>query len=131
MRKKQQQIETDDVELAQALGFVRILVGLGLFFSPRLSGRVWTGEDPREMTSRLGVRGMGARDIAIGLGTLIALERGAPVRGWLEAGVLSDSMDAVGTLAEWRELGTPRALLWLAAEVGTALFGSRLAQNLE
>ena len=61
----------------------------------------------------------------------VRLERGAPVKGWLEAGVLSDSGDAAATLMQWRELGTPRALFWLTAEVGAAWAGSRLAQSLD
>ena len=131
MRKKKQQISTDEVELAQALGLVRIVVGAALFLAPRRVARGWTGEHSHETTSALALRGMGARDLALGVGILAALERGAPVRGWLEAGVLSDAADAVGTLTEWKELGTPRALFWLAAELGTAWFGSRLAQSLD
>ena len=131
MRRKKQQIPTDEIELAQAFGLVRIVTGVALFFAPRRSGRAWTGEDSNELTSNLAVRGMGARDVAIGLGILAAIERGAPVRGWLEAGVLSDSADAAGTLMQWRELGTTRALFWLTTEVGAAWAGSRLAQSLD
>jgi hypothetical protein len=131
MRRKKQAIETDEIELAQVFGFVRIITGAALFFAPRRSARTWTGESSRELTSNLAVRGMGARDIAIGLGILMALERGAPVRGWLEAGVLSDAADAVGTLSQWGDLGTPRALFWLAAELGAAWMGSQLAQSVD
>ena len=38
-------------------------------------------------------RAFGVRDLAIGLGAVIALDRGMPVRGWIEAGVLSDAVD--------------------------------------
>lgn len=131
MRRKKQQIPTDEIELAQALGFVRMVAGVLLFVAPRRVGRGWTGEDADGVTSNLALRGMGARDVALGLGTLVAIERGAPVRGWLEAGVLSDSADAAGTLMQWGSLGTPRALFWLTTEVGAAFIGSRLAQSLD
>lgn len=131
MRKKKQAIETDDVELAQLLGLVRVVLGVGLFFAPRLSGRLWTGVEPRDVSGNLAMRGMGARDVAIGLGILMSLERGTSVRGWLEASALSDSADAFGTLTHWGELGTPRALTALAAELGAAWLGTRLAQALD
>jgi hypothetical protein len=41
---------------------------------------------------------VGARDIGLGLGVLIALDRGAPVRGWLEASALVDGLDAAACL---------------------------------
>lgn len=131
MRKKKQQLSTDEIELAQAFGFVRMILGALMFLAPRRTARMWTGEDAGDVTSNLAVRGMGARDVALGLGTLIAIERGAPVRGWLEAAVLSDSADAAGTLMQWGELGTPRALFWFTTEVGAAWAGSRLAQSLD
>ena len=126
-----QVLETDEVEAARLLGLIRVVAGAALFLAPRRTARAWTGHHGDEPVSTLAVRGMGARDVAIGLGTLIALERGAPVRGWLEAGVLTDASDAAGTLMSWGDLGTPRALFWLATEVGSAYYGSRLAQALD
>jgi hypothetical protein len=37
---------------------------------------------------------VGARDLGLGLGVLLALDRGAPVRGWLEASAVVDGIDA-------------------------------------
>jgi hypothetical protein len=124
-------MDMEDKELARLLGLLRIVVGSTLFLAPRLSGRTWTGEQTESTTADLAVRGMGARDAALGIGLLIALERDAPVRGWLEAGVLSDSADAAGTLMNWRSLSPLRGLVWFAAEIGTAVFGSRLARSLD
>jgi hypothetical protein len=44
-----------------------------------------TGRDGSEGGTRLFARMVGARDLGLGLGLLGALNRGAPVRGWLEA----------------------------------------------
>jgi hypothetical protein len=41
---------------------------------------------------------VGARDLGLGLGLLIALGRGGPVRGWLEASALVDGIDAAACL---------------------------------
>ncbi len=47
---------------------------------------------------------IGGRDIALGLGTVIALDRGAPVRGWIEASALADGVDAVACLLGRRHM---------------------------
>ena len=120
-----------DLDSARALAWVRILVGGFLFFAPRTAAKLWTGEDEDDVTAVLAVRGAGARDAAVGAGLLIALERGAPVRGWLEAGAVIDAADAFGTLAAWRDLPRWRAVLLLASEVGSAYLGSQLAQSLD
>ena len=47
---------------------------------------------------RLLLRVVGARDLALGIGVLLALDRDAPVRGWLRASALVDGLDAAGSL---------------------------------
>ncbi|HET7483149.1 MAG TPA: hypothetical protein VFK89_09850 [Actinomycetota bacterium] len=120
-----------DEDAARLLGWVRILTGLVLFFMPRVATRMWTGESTADRTTDLGLKGMGARDVALGVGLVTALEKGAPVRGWLEGGVLADAGDALGTLVSWRDLPRGRGLLWFAAEAGAAVLGFRLAERLD
>ena len=124
-------MEMDEREMARTLGLVRIVFGCALFLMPNFIARLWTGGAGDDVTTDLGLRGMGARDVALGAGLVRALDRGTPVQGWLEAGVLSDSADAVGTLMNWRDLPAWRSLPLLAAEIGTALLGSRLAKELD
>ena len=123
--------EWNDVDTARALGWLRIGAGLTLFLAPRLGVRVWTGERTEDVTTNMAVRGAGIRDIAIGLGLILAVEHGGPTRGWLEAGAISDAGDAVGTIAAWRDLPKGRALFWLTSELGAAALGYRLAQTLD
>ena len=123
--------EWSDEELARGLGWMRVLAGLALFILPRAGTRTWTGAREEEAPTQLAVRGMGIRDVALGTGLLVALERGAPVRGWLEAGAMADAGDAIGTLASWRGLGKPRGVFWFAMEVGAALFGMSLADRMD
>ena len=123
--------EWSDEELARGLGWLRVLAGLSLFLLPRAGTRVWTGENEEDAPTRLAVRGMGIRDVALGTGLLVALERGAPARGWLEAGAMVDAGDALGTLTSWRGLGKPRGVFWFVTEVAAALFGMSLADRMD
>lgn len=120
-----------DLDSARALAWARIILGAILFFAPRTAAKMWTGEDTTDVTTGLAIRGQGARDAVIGAGLLIALERGAPVRSWLEAGAVVDAADAFGTLVTWGDLPTWRAVLLLASEAGAAYLGSQLAQTLD
>ena len=123
--------EWNDTDSARALGWLRVAAGAVLLLAPRLGVRSWTGERTEDVTTNLAVRGMGARDIGLGLGLVFALERGGSTRGWLEAGAVADGGDAFGTLAAWGDLPKSRALFWLAAEVGATVLGLRLAQSLD
>src|SRR5919106_6454995 len=89
-------VEPRDHALAHARG--RMLVGAAFVIAPGLAGRLWIGGDAARGSVKVVARAFGVRDLALGLGVVIALDRGAPVRGWLEGGVLSDSMDVCATL---------------------------------
>jgi hypothetical protein len=123
--------EWSDQDIARGLGWLRILLGLMLFFMPRFSTRRWTGEEPEGAPTDLAVRGMGVRDVAIGAGIVTAIDRGAPVKGWLEASAMSDAGDALGTLFSWRGLGRPRGVMWFATEVASAALALTLADRLD
>ena len=123
--------EFSDEDLARGLGWLRLIAGLGLFLVPRLATRKWTGEDAEDAPTALAVRGMGVRDMAIAAGLLTAMERGAPVRGWLEAGAMVDAGDALGTLFSWRGLGKPRGVFWFVTEVSSAALGLSLAERMD
>jgi hypothetical protein len=95
-----------DVTLAaRALATGRIAVGLGLFLAPRRLSRTWLGDDAEGRFVPAVVRGVGARDVAIGVGTLVALrgdELTAEADRWIEAGIVGDLGDAAGTLLTGR-----------------------------
>ncbi|MGH2701560.1 MAG: hypothetical protein ACRDJB_03275 [Actinomycetota bacterium] len=122
--------DLDDRELAQVISMVRLGIGIGFFLFPKRMGRLWTGEEETSATSRMAARSLGARDAAIAIGTMTALEHDGNVRGWLEAGALSDVSDAVSTLSNWGHLPGLRRLLGLASSVGGAVVGFNLAQSL-
>ncbi|MEO6121441.1 MAG: hypothetical protein ABIW46_02810, partial [Acidimicrobiales bacterium] len=63
-----------------ALG--RVALGVTAMVAPTLPSRPWVGGDATRPTIKLFARSLGARDLAIGLGGVLAFRRGAPVRGW-------------------------------------------------
>jgi hypothetical protein len=123
--------ELEDVEVARFMGALRVGAGIALLLAPRRVARVWTGESGEPLPATLALRGMGARDVALGMGLLMALETGSPARGWLEGAALSDATDAAATLLDWRRMGGFRGLFWLAMEAGTALLQAQLAQTID
>ena len=89
-------MEPRDLALAHARG--RMLVGAAFVIAPGLAGRLWIGGDAARGSVKVVARAFGVRDLALGLGVVIALDRGTPVRGWIEAGVLSDAVDFCASL---------------------------------
>jgi hypothetical protein len=92
---------------------------------------VWIGQQAKPYPTNMMLRGLAARDAAIGVGLLVALDSGTPVRGWLEAGALSDAGDAIGTLTSWRSLPGFRRLALLTMQAGFSLMGLMLADSLD
>lgn len=84
--------------MALSLAGGRIAIGVVSLLAPRMVGRAMTGREGSEGGTTLFARMVGARDFGLGLGTLIALHRDAPVRGWLEASALVDGIDTAACL---------------------------------
>ena len=85
-------------DLAVNLARGRIAFGVVSLLAPGLVARTMTGGDESEGGTRLFVRMVGARDLGVGLGLQIALDREAPTRGWLEASAVVDGIDAAACL---------------------------------
>jgi hypothetical protein len=96
-----------------------------------MATRVMGGGGKPDRTARLFARMVGARDVALGLGAVIALDRGKPVRGWIEAAALTDTADCV-TCVVAREQLAPAAF-GAAAGVGAtfAILGVFLSRRLD
>jgi hypothetical protein len=89
-------VEARDLALLNARG--RMAIGAALVLAPRLIGPMWIGDGADRPVVKLLSRALGARDLALGLGVAVALDRGAPVRGWLEGSALADGMDLFASL---------------------------------
>jgi hypothetical protein len=92
-------------DLAVGLAGGRIAIGVASFLAPGLVGRTMTGPGGSS-GARLFARMVGARDLGLGLGVLVALDRGAPVRGWLEVSAVVDGIDAGACLLARSHLRT-------------------------
>ena len=120
----------DDATVALALARARIAIGVAAVVAPGLSSRILSGRKASGIEPLL-ARMLGARDLALGLGAVIALDRGAPVRGWIEGAAVSDTLDAVASLLAKKRMspGAFRATLLLAG--GSAAAGAYLARRLD
>jgi hypothetical protein len=76
----------------------RMAIGVVSLVTPGLVNRAITGRRASGGGASLFARMVGARDLGLGLGLLIALDRGAPVGGWLEASALVDGVDVTACL---------------------------------
>jgi hypothetical protein len=122
-------MEPREVALWHARG--RQFVGAAFVLAPGLAGSAWIGSDARRRPVKVLARAFGARDLAIGLGIVIALDRGTPVRGWIEAGTLSDGIDTVASLLAGSSI--PPAIRWpcVALGAGSAALGASLARQFD
>src|ERR1044072_4526408 len=80
----------------QLLGLALGRLALGAALSQVGTG--WVGEDAQRPTVSVMMRGLGARDMALALGTLGALRNGGPLKPWLIGASLADATDLVATV---------------------------------
>jgi hypothetical protein len=119
-------------DVAVGLSGARIVAGVASLLVPGVVARAMMGPDGDSRGTRFLFRVVGARDLALGIGVLVALDRRAPVRGWMRASALADGLDATGSLLARHRLrpivfpaaagaATAGALLsgWLAAQLDT------------
>jgi hypothetical protein len=122
-------MEPRDLALAHARG--RMLVGAAFVLAPGLAGRLWIGGDAAQRSVKVLARAFGVRDLALGLGVVIGLDRGTPVRGWIEAGVLSDAIDTAASLLAGSSIPPPIRWPCVALGAGSAAAGASLAPQFD
>ncbi len=88
----------------------RIAIGAVMLVAPRRGAASWVGPDGRSGALTLLVRSFGAREVALGAGTLASLDSGGPARPWVMAGVVADGLDAVASVLAIRHLGRRTSL---------------------
>jgi hypothetical protein len=113
---------------ARAVAVARVVIGLTALAWPSVPARPWVGTAADDLAARVFGRALGARDLALGLGALTALQRPGAERGsaraWVAAGALSDALDVVASLSSWRELPQRGRWLVIASASGAALTGA-------
>ena len=115
----------------RALAAARVALGAAMALAPGPILRRWLGPEAAQPMGRLLARSVAGRDIALGLGTLLALQHDAPVRGWLEATMLADAGDAVALLGGARHLSWPRLAAAAVPTVAALAVGRRVVAQLE
>jgi hypothetical protein len=105
--------------------------GAAAVLMPRLALRGWIGEDAERPAVKLIVRAFGGRDAALGLGIAVAIDRGAPVRGWLEAAAVSDGVDLAATLLAGDAIPSRGRRLVVVIAASSALLCGWLARALD
>jgi hypothetical protein len=110
--------------IAFALG--RIAFGVGLIAAPGRVAGGWLPGDAQRPATKVAIRGLGARDVALAAGLAVSARAGGAVRPWLAGCIACDAADIASTLgagdalparARW---GTV-ALAGTAAGLGAAL----------
>ena len=118
-------------DLAVGLAGGRIAIGVVSLLAPGLLGRAMMGSDGGSRATRLVLRALGARDLALGLGVLAALDRDGSVHGWLRASAVVDGLDAAGCLLARDHLRPTVFPAATGAATGGALLGGWLSRELE
>jgi hypothetical protein len=84
----------------------RLVIGAALVAKPQSQvGAGWVGgEEAQRPVTTLQFRSVGARDMALGLGTLAAQRSGSPLKPWLLGATLADVVDLFATFAAGRSI---------------------------
>jgi hypothetical protein len=95
----------------------RLAIGAWLVAKPQSQvGTGWIGEDAKRDSVAVAFRAVGARDMALALGTLGAQRSGSALKPWLLAATLADATDLVSTFAAGRAVPkSSKALIGLLA----------------
>lgn len=114
-------------QLVETMAWGRIAIGVTLLVAPTLPLRPWVGRDfAWEPRAKLLARSLGARDLALGIGVILALKHDGPVRGWVEGSGLADAGDCLSTLLAFGTL--PKSARWLVLlSAAGAAAGARIA----
>ena len=121
----------DHRALLRMLSAGRIAVGSALLAAPRTAARGWVGEAADAPGSTILARALGVRDLALGAGTLRALEAGDPVRSWAQLGAVCDAVDLAATVLAVRQVGLRRAIPVMVVAGSAAAVGWASAEHVD
>ncbi len=107
--------------LARAVAAGRVGFGIALIASPDKLTERWLGRDAGRGAVRVAVRGLGARDLALGLGALASSD--AALGPWVLGAIAADSADLIATATAGDSLPLSGRLLGSAIALGGAALG--------
>ena len=112
--------------IARLIGAGRVAVGLGLVVAPSAVARPWIGDDADRPGTTVMIRGLGARDLILGLLALHTLGNAQVAPRYQRAVAVSDAVDLLATLAV-RDKLPAGAAIGTAAVAGGAITGQLYA----
>jgi hypothetical protein len=102
----------------------RILFGVAALVEPGAVGQVLAGDGGAAPDAQAFLRGMGGREIGLGIGLLATRHANRPVEPWLVAALLADGSDITGIAGAWRHMPPSKRLLGLLTAGGAAAVGA-------
>jgi hypothetical protein len=111
------------MKLVTAYALGRAGFGAALLAAPRAGGQMLSGDGGATPDAQAFLRGMGGREVGLGLGLLAATRASASARPWLIAGVMSDTGDLMGIAGAWRDLPPDKRRAGSALAAATAVVG--------
>jgi hypothetical protein len=116
---------------AAGVALLRIAYGAALLAAPGRVTRNWLGRDRSRAATTVALRGLGAREVALHAGALLAALRGGGVRPWLAASIGGDCSDVVATFAARDGLPGGAAPKTLAVAGGSAALSAAVVAALD
>jgi hypothetical protein len=117
--------------IARAAAAARAAIGVALLAAPGPAAKRWLGDVSERPGAQVAISGLGARDLALALGTLWALGgRKRRARPWLVASGAADAADLVSTLRSRQGLSTAAAAGTVAVAGGSAVLHAWLQSEL-
>jgi hypothetical protein len=110
---------------------LRIAYGAALVAAPARMGRRWLGPASGAAPTQVPLQGLGAREVIMHVGALVAAVREAPLRPWLAGSIAGDLSDLAATLAGRDELPTGAATATVVVGGASALISAVLAVAVE
>lgn len=114
--------------VARTVAAGRALLGGALLVAPDRVTERWVGTTAEPV--RLLARGLGARDLALGLATLAVIDDRRDARRWLAAAVVADATDAVANAAAGERIPAQGRWATVALAGGSALVGLWLTRRI-
>jgi hypothetical protein len=122
----------DVAALAKAQAVNRVAMGAGLMLAPAIVGRVWSASEARDERAKVLARALGARDLALGAGGLLALREGdtAWAQRAFAAQAAADAVDLVAILAAGPALPPMKRITGCLMAGGSAAVAAAYAARL-
>jgi hypothetical protein len=121
----------DEHQLARLLAASRLAVGGLLLAAPGQAARLWLGSSAVGPDLKVMARVAGAREVALAVGALQALNRGSGASPWMVGAAAADAVDAVASIVGLGRRQPVRALLSAVVAGTAAVAGTTLARRLE